>query len=205
MSRLALAAALLLALPTLAKAPQPKKSGSQSSKARKTTAERKLGCGFNLDLGKHRGLKAVSWNDFGTTQSARKNFVEKGPGKGGIRCAQTFKATEGATFHRLYDSGRTPQGAQKGGRAWTLEQYAAGNDYRKKMAVCTGWNDFAHSTVCVIKPGATAYVYVGPGESVSEATCSAAAGGHTPGEKYEVNAALQVIFATAPDAVCDYR
>ena len=71
------------------------------------------------------------------------------------------------------------------------------------MAICTGWNALAKENKCRIKRGKTAYVYVGPGESVSEQTCRSS---HSrPGEHYGRAADLQVTFHSAPAEVCEFE
>ena len=175
------------------------KSGSSAS----ATGDVKLGCGFRLDPKKHKALHAVPWAEFQTTLKDRKDYVEKGEGIGGIRCAQTFKATAGAVFYRRYDSGKTSKGAVQGGRSWTLGFGANNETYRREMAICTGWNDMAKAVKCTIRPGKSAYIYIGPGESVKEEACAQAHGRR--GEHYPRSTALQVTFHTLPSDTCAFE
>jgi hypothetical protein len=178
----------------------PKAEPKSTTTTKKAAAsDAKLGCNFKLDLSKHKGLKAASWKEFNTTTADREKYVEPGEGKGKVRCAQTFKATAGAVLFRRYDSGKTPNGAGKTGRSWNLVHTANSPTYRREMEICHAWNDLAHEVKCTIKPGKVAYLYIGPGESVSEKVCGRA------GESYPRAAALQVLFHSDPKDVCDLQ
>ncbi len=178
----------------------PKADPKSATTLKKAGAsDTKLGCNFKVDLSKHKGLKAASWKELGTTAADREKYVEPGEGKGKLRCAQTFKATPGTVLYRRHDSGKTPGGAGKTGRSWSLEHTVNSPTYRREMEICHVWNDLAHEVKCTIKPGKVAYLYIGPGESVSEKVCE------KPGESYPRAAALQVLFHSDPKDVCDLQ
>jgi hypothetical protein len=95
------------------------------------------------------------------------------PGDGNVSRAIVIRLTEDMRVFRMWNgpskldaSGRT----NRIGSWWTYDAPRGSvREYRKDYEICVGWNDLAWVAACTLKKGAV--VAIGPGNSVSAATC----------------------------------
>lgn len=130
-----------------------------------TPAQDTLGCPVLLPRTFGPQWEPATKADF-IKQSGGRPFGEvKGQGMGGIRCVKFIKKKAGkvAKLYRLYGGG-----AGQYGGYWTFEDYAAGDAYRKKMAICKNWNDFSAKVTCTLGANTNVVIAVGPGQSVGQ-------------------------------------
>ncbi len=148
--------------PVKPKAPAGKLSCPAANKLN-TAAENTLGCPVVLPRTFGPQWEPATKADFVKQSGGRAFGEQKAQGAGGIRCAKFFKKKKGkvAKLYRLYGGG-----AGQYGGYWTLEHYAPGDAYRKKMAICKSWNDFSSEVVCTLGANTEVVIAVGPGQSV---------------------------------------
>ncbi len=110
----------------------------------------------------------------------------KPAGMGATSEAIVVKLTADVPVYRMWNG---PQKLDANGRtnrigSWWAYDAPKGTqaDYRKAYEICVGWNDLTWVATCTLKAGAV--VAVGPGQSVSAATC----GDVTGKESYPANA-----------------
>jgi hypothetical protein len=124
-------------------------------------------------------------------------------GMGGVSRGTLLTLEEDTTVYRMWDGpGDSSTGTgtitNELGQWWTFSPPSGTvEQYRKKYAICTGWNDLRWISVCTLKAGAT--VVVGPTQSVSEEACG------VKGEHYRRRWSQQVYIQRAwerDDLVC---
>ena len=127
-------------------------------------------------------------------------------GMGGVSRGTVLTLEEDATVYRMWSGPVDPHTdgieadpiTNELGQWWTFAPPSGTvEQYRKKYAICTGWNDLLWISVCTLKAGAT--VVVGPTQSVSEETCG------VKGEHYRRRWSQQVYIQRAwerDDLVC---
>jgi hypothetical protein len=107
------------------------------------------------------------------------------PGDGNVSRAMVIRLTEDVPVFRMWNG---PAKVDANGRtnrigSWWTYDAPQGNvrEYRKDYEICVAWNDLAWVATCTLKKGAV--VAIGPGNSVSAATC----GDKTGKENYPPN------------------
>lgn len=133
----------------------------------------------------------------------------KPSGMGGISRGTLVTLEEDRTVYRMWsgpvdpttDGAEADPVADELGQWWTFDEPSGTIDqYRKKYAICTQWNDLRWISACTLKAGAT--VVVGPTQSVSDEACG------VDGERYRRRNSQQVFIYRAwerDDLVCETR
>lgn len=98
-------------------------------------------------------------------------------GAGGISQALVVELTEDLPVWRVWSG---PPKTNRIGRWWSYDApQGPVADYRRNYEICQAWNDLKWVARCSLRKGSV--VAIGPGQSVSEATCGQA------GEQYPAN------------------
>jgi hypothetical protein len=102
----------------------------------------------------------------------------KPAGEGGLARGMVVRLTADVPVWRMW-SGPTKKGARGNtnriGQWWSYDApHGTQQEYRKAYEICVPWNDLTWMAKCTLKSGAV--VAIGPGNSVSAATCGDAAG-----------------------------
>ena len=124
-------------------------------------------------------------------------------GMGGVSRGKVVVLEEDTPVYRMWDGPDVDAATitNELGQWWTFTPPSGTvEQYRKKYAICTGWNDLLWISVCTLKAGAT--VVVGPTQSVSEETCE------REGEHYRRRWTQQVYIQRAwqrDDLVCEIK
>jgi hypothetical protein len=109
----------------------------------------------------------------------------KPAGDGGISEALVVKLTADIPVYRLWSGPAKVDGngnTNRIGSWWSYDAPTGTRDqYRIDYEICTSWNDLTWVVTCTLKAGAV--IAVGPGQSVSAATC----GDPTGKESYPAN------------------
>lgn len=108
------------------------------------------------------------------------------PGKGGVSTALVVRITRDIPVYRLWNGpGKKDSrgNTNRLGAWWSYDRPAGPADkYRFDYEICRSWNELSWVATCTLKKGAV--VAIGPGQSVSTATCGNADGW----EEYQANA-----------------
>lgn len=134
----------------------------------------------------------------------------KAPGLGGLAAGTVVRLTVDQPVYRLWNGPAKVDANghdNRLGQWWTFDApQGTQEQYRVDYEICEGWNDLTWVATCTLKAGSI--VVIGPGQSVSQATCGT-------DEVYAANPQdLQVYVAKAwtrlgteldcPDASADY-
>lgn len=116
---------------------------------------------------------------------AAANEAVKPAGEGGVTEAIVVRLTEDVTVWRMW-SGPEKKDARgntnRMGQWWAYDApRGTRSEYRGRYEICRAWNDLTWMAACTMKKGAV--VAIGPGNSVTPATCADGAGS----ESYNAN------------------
>ena len=109
----------------------------------------------------------------------------KPAGMGGVSNALVVRLTQDILVYRMWSGPDKKDLRGNTNRLGSWWSYSAPSDsvarYRKDYEICRSWNDLIWIATCTLKKGAV--VAIGPGQSVSAATC----GDSTGHEQYPAN------------------
>lgn len=110
----------------------------------------------------------------------------KQPGEGGLSEALVVRLTADVPVYRMWSGPEKKDSrgnTNRIGQWWSYDAPTGSQaDYRVAYEICEGWNDLTWVVSCTLKAGAV--VTIGPGQSVSAATC----GDESGKEQYPANA-----------------
>jgi hypothetical protein len=120
----------------------------------------------------------------------------KPAGQGGVSYAIVVKLSQDLALYRLWNGPGVVDSRGNTNRlgAWWTYDPPAGSvpNYRVAYEVCQSWNQLAWVVRCTLKAGAVAAI--GPGQSVTAATCGDASGA----ENYPANANAWQMYVDQP-------
>jgi hypothetical protein len=120
----------------------------------------------------------------------------KPAGQGGVSFAMVVKLSQDLAVYRLWNGPGVVDSRGNTNRlgAWWTYDPPAGSapNYRVTYEVCQSWNQLAWVVTCTLKAGAVAAI--GPGQSVTAATCGDAGGA----ENYPANANAWQMYVDRP-------
>lgn len=108
--------------------------------------------------------------------------AEKPPGQGGVTRALVVRLGQDMPVYRLWNGPQASGQSNRLGSWWAFDTPKGTREgYRRAYEICGTWNELKWVATCTLKAGAV--VAVGPGQSVSAATCNDTSGYET----YDVN------------------
>lgn len=104
----------------------------------------------------------------------------KPAGQGGVSQAVVIRLRQDMAVYRLWNGPGAVAGNNRLGSWWAFDPPRGTQEgYRRAYEICGTWNQLAWVAQCTLKQGAV--VAIGPGQSVSAATCADASGFETYG------------------------
>lgn len=108
--------------------------------------------------------------------------AEKPPGQGGVTRALVVRLGQDMPVYRLWNGPQASGQSNRLGSWWAFDTPKGTREgYRRAYEICGTWNELKWVATCTLKVGAV--VAIGPGQSVSAATCNDTSGYET----YDVN------------------
>lgn len=106
----------------------------------------------------------------------------KAEGLGGVSTAMVVKLSQDMPVYRMWSGPVTSGNNNRLGGWWAFDAPRGTREgYRRAYEICGTWNQLAWVATCTLKQGAV--VAIGPGQSVSPATCGDSSGY----ERYDAN------------------
>lgn len=118
----------------------------------------------------------------------------KQPGEGGLSAALVVRLTADVPVYRMWsgpDKKDSRGNTNRLGQWWSYDRPTGTQaSYRTAYEICEDWNELTWVVTCTLKAGAV--VTIGPGQSVSAATC----GDETGKEQYPANPDAWQVFVS---------
>lgn len=106
--------------------------------------------------------------------------AEKAPGAGGVSRAVVIRLNQDIAVYRMWSGPQPGVRSNRLGGWWAFDKpNGTRESYRRAYEICGTWNELKRVAVCTLKKGAV--VVIGPGQSVSAATCKDGSGFETYG------------------------
>lgn len=117
----------------------------------------------------------------------------KPAGQGGVSRALVVRLNQDLPVYRLWNGPQLSGRSNRLGGWWAFDKPSGTREgYRRAYEICGTWNQLTWVAVCTLKKGAV--VAMGPGQSVSAATCQDSSGYET----YDPNARDWQVYVDQP-------